>query len=375
MKCQTACNTRSNAFCEPDQPTPAPVRIIEPSTAAADPKIRFRLSQHMSPSQQTNKPTHPRKSAGTSPGVSRAVDPRLFIPWSEAASRDRLSSTLFLAGLLHGIILLGVTFTGEETPQGPTALSFDVVLVTNESADKTTQSDAELLAQQNMIGAGNTNIAHQLQTAMNQQQPAEALGPEQTGQQHRRQLDPATMHNRPTVVARSVATRLAIPERRDDNEFSEERLARSFEGAMNTIEIVNQPAPETLISDIEPRELIISANTREARIAAYLSSWKNRIERVGTLNFPNAADSTGLTTFPTLEVAINSDGNLQEVVILDSSGIRTLDQAAMNIVTMAAPFAPFPEFLRAEYDVLRFAYEWRFSDGLISSRLSGTRSP
>ena len=291
------------------------------------------------------------------------------MPWSEAASRDRLSSTLFLAGLLHGIILLGVTFTSEDAPPEPSVTSFEVVLVTDESTVHRQKNEAELLAQQNRIGAGNTEVPMQLRTAMNQMQQAEALGPEQTGQRYRRQPDPVEMQDRPTIVAKSLAARLAIPERNNDSVFSERDQARSFEGEANTIEIVNKPEPKTLISDHEPRELIISANTREARIAAYLSRWKHRIERVGTLNFPNAAESRGLTKFPTLEVAIDSDGNLNEVIVRNSSGIRSLDQDAVNIVKISAPFDPFPEFLRAEYDVLRFAYEWRFTDNLVSTRL------
>ncbi len=362
MKLVSDTTTQKPAFCDLIQPLRAAAGIIGPLLAATETEIHIRPSQPMSPSTG---------NTGRQ-GMSRAVDPRLFLPWSETASRDRLSSTLFLAGLLHGIILLGVTFTSEYAPPEPTATSFDVVLITNESTDHTTQNDAELLAQQDMIGAGNTDIPMQLQTAMNQLQPAEELGPEQAGQQQRRQLDPSMLHDRPTIVARSLSSRLAIPERQDDRQYNEQRQARSFVGETNAIEIVNKPEPETLISDTEPRELIISANTREARIAAYLSSWKNHIERIGTLNFPNAADSTGLASYPTLEVAINSDGNLNEVIVRNSSGIRALDQAALNIVTISAPFDPFPEFLRAEYDVLRFAYEWRFTDGLISSRLSTT---
>jgi len=329
------------------------------SIAATDTEIHFRLSPHMS--QSTGKTHHQ--------GVSRAVDPRLFMPWSEAASRDRLSSTLFLAGLLHGIILLGVTFTSDDAPPEPSVTSFEVVLITDESTVHRQQNDAELLAQQNRVGAGNTSIPMQLQTAMNQMQPAQALGPEQTGQQHQRQPEPAEIQDRPTIVAQSLSARLAIPERRNDSKLNEQEQARSFEGEANAIEIVNKPESKTLISDHEPRELIISANTREARIAAYLSRWKNRIERIGTLNFPNAADSKGLTRYPTLEVAIDADGNLNEVIIRNSSGIRSLDQDAINIVKISAPFDPFPEFLRAEYDVLRFAYEWRFTDSLVSSRL------
>ncbi len=107
----------------------------------------------------------------------------------------------------------------------------------------------------------------------------------------------------------------------------------------------------------------------EARIAAYLGRWKNKIERVGTLHYPRVARSRDLVKFTTLEVAINANGELQDVVVRNSSGQKSLDQAAMNIVNMAAPFDPFPEFLRTEYDVLRFAYEWRFTEGYVSSSI------
>jgi protein TonB len=39
-----------------------------------------------------------------------------------------------------------------------------------------------------------------------------------------------------------------------------------------------------------------------------------------------------------------------------------LDQAALNILRRAAPFDPFPEAIRANYDQLRFAYKWQFSE-------------
>jgi protein TonB len=84
---------------------------------------------------------------------------------------------------------------------------------------------------------------------------------------------------------------------------------------------------------------------------------------VGTLNFPDAAGHAQTANYPVLEVAINADGRLRDVVVRSSSGQRELDRAAMEILRLAAPFEPFPTELRAEYDVLRFAYEWRFSEG------------
>jgi len=291
------------------------------------------------------------------------------MPWSEGQSRDRLSSTLFLAGLLHGVILLGVTFTAIDAPSEPSATSFDVVLITDTN-DLETPTDAELLAQQNMTGAGNTDEPMRLETALNQTLEASVLGPDQVGADNPQQQETAQRNERPTIVARSIESSLATPEDKIDEAQQPELQQQAYVGTSSAIEIIDEPAEETRISDNRQRELIISAHTREARIAAYLSKWKNQIERIGTLNYPNVAKSQGLTRFPTLEVAIDASGELHEVLVRKSSGIQSLDQAAMNIVTIAAPFEPFPEFLSKEYDVLRFAYEWRFSDGFASTAYS-----
>ena len=294
---------------------------------------------------------------------------RTLIPWSEEAARDRLSSTLFLAGLLHGVILLGVTFAAGDILPKADSTSLDVVLITNDYEKRSAPESAELLAQRNMTGAGNTNEAMRLQTALSQSLDSGRVGPEQTGNESPQNLKPINFSERPTILAKSVQSQLAIPEERDELEQDLQQEQLTVAGQSAAIEIINKPTPDTLISDSQPRELIISANTREARIAAYLSTWKNRIERVGTLNYPHAASAAGLAGFPTLEVAINADGELHEVLVRNSSGIQSLDRAAMKIVNMAAPFEPFPEFLRTEYDVLRFAYEWRFTEGHLSSAI------
>ena len=136
-----------------------------------------------------------------------------------------------------------------------------------------------------------------------------------------------------------------------------------------------QPAPPTVGLDAaaNERELHLRgqrsldgkllADTRESAIAAYLDGWKRRIERVGTLNFPNEARRRHMSGNPVLEVAIRADGSLENVVVRRSSGHRELDGAAMDIVRLAAPFDPFSTALRERYPVLRFAYEWQFLNG------------
>ncbi len=300
-------------------------------------------------------------------GPGSLVNPRLIIPPSPEFSKDRLSSTLFLAGLFHGVILLGVTFSADSLAPETAATSLEVVLITNDYEDRLPPEDAELLAQQNMVGAGNTEEPLMLRTALNQILETGEIGLEEVGTPEPRRQGKYVQQQRPTIVARSISSQVGIPENFSVDPSGTERQQKTLPGESHAIEIINKPEAETLISDFRPRELIISANTREARIAAYLGRWKNKVERVGTLNFPNVARSKGLMTFPTLEVAINATGELREVIIRNSSGDPSIDRAAMEIVNMAAPFDQFPDFLRSEYEVLRFAYEWRFTGGYASS--------
>jgi protein TonB len=117
------------------------------------------------------------------------------------------------------------------------------------------------------------------------------------------------------------------------------------------------------------------ADTRESQIAGYLDGWKRRIERVGTLNFPNEARRRSLSGNPVLEVAIGANGALQQVLVRRSSGYSELDHAAMNIVRLASPFDPFPSAMRDSYPVLRFAYEWQFLHGRLGSGAVLTEEP
>src|SRR5690606_6503778 len=98
-------------------------------------------------------------------------------------------------------------------------------------------------------------------------------------------------------------------------------------------------------------------------LAAYLHGWRSKVERIGTINFPTRFRSDQGYGRPILEVAIADDGELAEIVVRRSSGNAALDQAAVAILRMAAPFEPLPSSIKSRYDVLRFAYEWDFNGG------------
>jgi protein TonB len=109
-----------------------------------------------------------------------------------------------------------------------------------------------------------------------------------------------------------------------------------------------------------PRRKYISANTKEYRYAAYMEAWRAKVERIGNLNYPEEARERGLSGNLLLDVALTPDGAVQSITVRRSSGHPVLDAAAVRIVELAAPFAPFPEDIAAEVDVLHVTRTWKF---------------
>jgi protein TonB len=114
--------------------------------------------------------------------------------------------------------------------------------------------------------------------------------------------------------------------------------------------------------------LIATPSTRQSGLAEYLDGWRRRVERIGTANYPTELLGNIDAGRPTLEVVIAADGRLDDIVVRRSSGDKALDQAALKILRLAAPFPPLPPSIRQDYDVLRFAYEWDFAAGRQSAR-------
>jgi periplasmic protein TonB len=111
-------------------------------------------------------------------------------------------------------------------------------------------------------------------------------------------------------------------------------------------------------------QLWVAADTRESDVAVYLDSWRRKVERVGTMNFPDVARRKKHSGTPVIEVTIGADGKLLATTIRRSSGHPDIDEAAMRILKLAAPYDPFPHELNVKHDEIRIAYEWQFLGGL-----------
>jgi periplasmic protein TonB len=280
-----------------------------------------------------------------------------------APVRDRLMTTLFLAGLLHAIVILGLTFSAN-ADVGSGAPGLDVTLTSDELPESNSNDSATYLAQRTQLGSGNTtkpvpprNRASSIPIpAQDGTKDGTSLGPKGTasGSRNERVM---------TTLAWSATVRYMM----DAGESGTTKNAP----ALLTEQHSDQPGPLDESGPAQLRgpqrdELWITPDTRASTLAPYLDAWRRKVEQVGTINYPTAARRQGVTASPVLEVAIDASGKLEKAVIRTSSGFPELDQAALSILKLASPFDPFPPELAKEYRVLRFAYEWQFVGGRVA---------
>jgi len=276
---------------------------------------------------------------------------------------DRLPAMLFLAALIHGILIIGVTFNAYILDDLSNAISLEVTIVADPDQAIDRPDEAEYLAQASQEGGGNTVEEVRATAPLQSASPIDNLG-EENGES----LAESTIHDQSAdqVLSTQSDQDFMVADDLREQPRPDESTAIALEsGSEQTLPLPQDEAATMLIHDDDPRQLVVSADTRESIIAAYLDNWKRRIEAVGDEYFPELGELEGLTGSPTLEVSIEASGQLSEVIVRVSSGSPVLDKAALDILRRASPFDPFPEEVSADYDRLRFAYKWLFSEQLV----------
>lgn len=112
---------------------------------------------------------------------------------------------------------------------------------------------------------------------------------------------------------------------------------------------------------------IVSASTQQSQDAAYLIGWREKIEFYGNKYYPVQAKERNLSGQVIVSVSVRSDGTLEKVSIEKSSGIKILDEAAIQTVHIAAPFEPFPQNMSKDTEVLEIIRTWRFNQDKITT--------
>jgi protein TonB len=286
----------------------------------------------------------------------------LMLREGKAPVWDRLITMLFLAALLHGLVIVGVTFNAAAAAQGG-APGLEVLLVSDELPEADKNPDATYLAQRTQIGSGNTRAAvapHNRSSSVALQAHAGTAGGnsladsgDMAGTQEERVLTSSAW----STVVRYLA---------DTGSAGSVRDRPLLIDAPPTA----QPGPQDEQGPAQLRgpqrdELWVTPDTRASIVAPYLDAWRRKVERIGDINYPTAARANKAAANPVLEVGIAAEGTLERAVITRSSGDPELDQAALAILKLASPFEAFPPEVAAQYRVLRFAYEWQFEDGRV----------
>lgn len=275
-------------------------------------------------------------------------------------SADRLTFTGFLAVLLHAALILGISFT--TTNQSQTAQTLEVTLASYKS--DSAPEKADFLAQENQQGSGTLDEAKMLTTdvdadfdanniqktsPMEQQASAPRVKPKQAA-------PVATVNEsrfKTQVTRQSKASELAdIPDGPHKSLLERSLEMASLEAKLDSMRQVYAKAPRV--------QRLTAASTMKANDAYYVNSWRRKIEHMGRINYPREAENCINDCSLRLLVSINPDGTINNLRVLESSGKKVLDDAAIRIVRRSAPFAPFTEEMKRDIDLLEIIRTWQF---------------
>jgi len=269
-------------------------------------------------------------------------------PYYTPPTSDPLIVALLLALAVHALIILGLTFAPEDAPESRPLPTLDIALVpkTHSKAPE----EADYLAAHSQDGGGNTS--ERVDPRMAQEAAAPQAPP------------PAPAPPQPRVLtAKEAPTRVQVTEIAPRPETPRPSAAELMRKTRELIELNEQLRQSQLAYSQRPRQTFISARTREFKYANYMNDWVAKVERIGNLNYPDEARRRGLSGSLILDVALRPDGTIYNITIRKPSGHKVLDEAAIRIVRLAAPFPPFPPEIRKDTDILHIVRTWEFISG------------
>lgn len=269
--------------------------------------------------------------------------------------RRHLTVALAISVLLHAV-LLSIHFRLPEALDRAREQALDVILVQAKHAAKPVQAQAK--AQANLDAGGNIEAPRRAKTPLPPSRESRSGDDLVAARQRVAQLE----QQQREILTRSGAPRATqaqpepTPEARPA-ELSGRDLADSARAYARLEAEIHRSLDEY---NQRPKRKFIGARVEEYRFAQYVEDWRQKVERVGNLNYPEAARGK-LYGNLVLTVAIKSDGSLERVEVNRSSGHKVLDEAAQRIVRLAAPFAAFPESIRRDTDIIEITRTWTFT--------------
>lgn len=283
-------------------------------------------------------------------------------------SNDRLGLTTFGSILFHMVIILGITFTAPEFDDETDPLPALEITLVNSRSD-TEPDKADFLAQANQDGGGDSDAPVIARSPLPMEpSPAKSKNPPVAHIESPLQPDSARPEPRVMTRQKDAPVQLAMLDPRQPREKAEQQKAKP--GVVQ--KVVTQKERSRLSAEISqfwdeyqkrPRRKFLSARTKEYKYATYMEAWRAKVETVGNLNYPEQAKKEKITGQLVLDVEITANGSIHGINIIRPSGFKVLDDAAVRIVRLSAPFKPFPKNIRDEIDILHITRTWQFVRG------------
>jgi periplasmic protein TonB len=279
---------------------------------------------------------------------------------SARSGNDRLVWYAVLVSVLAHAVLLPLSFkpATQKKPEGTPAL--EVVLVNSKSSSRPRK--AEVLAQHNLEGGGNTDAAVRAKTPLpvlpqdSMQADLSIASRKVESLESQARVMTAQLRAKPLLPAKNQKIEAPNPAQLPT---ANELLQRTLEA----IKLEAQIAKEQQAYAQRPKKRFIGSRAEEYRFARYVEDWRLKVERIGNLNYPDTARQQRLYGHLVLTVGINVDGSVESVQVDAPSGKKILDAAAIRIVQLAAPYAPFPPEIRGDTDILYITRTWSFTRG------------
>ncbi len=303
-------------------------------------------------------------------------------------SQDPLALTLMVSAVLHAVVIAAINFEPPDLQRFKDNIpALEIVLVNAKTESAPEKADA--LAQANLDRGGNTDEERRAKSSLpaprdkpteTKVKPAEEL--KQTRKkaevdaEAERQLQRVAELEKQAQALMTQAKSRQVTESEPvkQAEVPQPEKGRNREAVSQTLDraalasaIADMARLEAQISKQQdeyqkrPKRKFVGARTQEYRFATYVEAWRQKVERVGNLNYPEAAREQKIYGQLRMTVSIKADGSLEKIEINQSSGHQVLDNAARRIVELAAPYSPFPEDIREDTDILSITRTWTFT--------------
>jgi protein TonB len=309
----------------------------------------------------------------------------LIAPMPKLKSMSVMSIAIWASLAIHAAVL-SIHFEPELKKFTDNLPILDVMLVNAKTNTK--PDNADTFAQANLDRGGNTDQNRKLKTALPalKQQTSEftvkpmaeaksgAKAAQQIAEETQEQKRVATLEKEAQELMTQMKSSTKIDSQTVQKATAKEADSGNQESPSKELKLHDLTAAALEMDRLEaliakqtddyqkrPKRKFIGARTKEYRYALYVDAWRQKVEKVGNLNYPEAAKDLKLYGQLQLTVSIKADGSIENIELNRSSGHKVLDEAAKHIVELAAPYAKFPDDVRKEIDILSITRTWTFT--------------